>query len=133
MFGLEKIASKIEIPPEGIGADLAIPCFREKPEDVAEKIRALNNPLFGSVAVTGRYVNILFDLNALASLVLREVAEKKEKYGWNTDGAGEGPHGGKTVILEYSAPNIAKPLHMGHARNNAIGHALQNIDRKSVV
>lgn len=121
MFGLEKIASKIETPPEGIGADVAIPCFREKPEDVAEKIRALNNPLFASVAVTGRYVNISFDLNALASLVLREVAEKKEKYGWNADGAG------RTVMLEYSAPNIAKPLHMGHARNNAIGHALVNI------
>ncbi|MSR73494.1 MAG: arginine--tRNA ligase [Candidatus Pacebacteria bacterium] len=121
MFGLEKIASKIEIPPEGVGADLAIPCFREKPEDVAEKIRALNNPLFHSVAVTGRYVNILFDLNVLASLTLEEVMQVKEKYGWNTDGAG------KTVMLEYSAPNIAKPLHMGHARNNAIGHALANI------
>lgn len=121
MFGLEKIASKIEIPPEGIGADLAIPCFREKPEEVAEKIRALNNPLFGNVAVTGRYVNVSFDLNALASAVLAEVAEKNGQYGWNADGAG------KTVMLEYSAPNIAKPLHMGHARNNAIGHALANI------
>ncbi len=121
MFGLEKIASKIEIPPEGVGADLAIPCFREKPEDVAEKIRGLNNPLFGNIAVTGRYVNISFDLDALASAVLAEVAAKKETYGWNASGAG------KTVMLEYSAPNIAKPMHMGHARNNAIGHALVNI------
>ncbi len=123
MFGLEKIASKIEIPPEGIGADLAIPCFREKPEDVAEKIRDLNNPLFGNVVVTGRYVNISFNLNALAAAVLAEVAEKKEKYGWNGD------YTGATVMLEYSAPNIAKPMHMGHARNNAIGHALVNIYR----
>ncbi len=121
MFGLEKIASKIEIPPEGVGADLAIPCFREKPEDVAEKIRGLNNPLFGSVVVTGRYVNISFNLNALTEHVLHEVMTKKESYGWNASGAG------KTVMLEYSAPNIAKPMHMGHARNNAIGHALANI------
>src|SRR3989344_1196761 len=121
MFGLEKIAQKIEIPPEGMGADLAIPCFREKPEDMAEKIRGLNNPLFGSISIVGRYVNISFDLNALAARVLADVAIKKAKYGWNDVGAGT------TVMLEYSAPNIAKPMHMGHARNNAIGHALANI------
>jgi len=121
MFGLEKIASKIEIPPEGVGADIAIPCFREKPEDIAEKIRSLHNPLFGSISVVGRYVNISFDYNALASRVFADIATQKNTYGWNASGAG------KTVVIEYSAPNIAKPMHMGHARNNAIGHALVNI------
>lgn len=121
MFGLEKIAHKIEIPPEGVTADLAIPCFREDPAAVAEKIRGLGNPLFGDIRVAGRYVNISFDLVALAPFVLGEVAAQKEQYGWNDSGAG------KTIFLEYSSPNIAKPMHMGHARNNAIGHSLSRL------
>ncbi len=35
--------------------------------------------------------------------------------------------GRKRVIVEYSAPNIAKPLHVGHLRNTMIGEALANI------
>ena len=121
MFGLEKIAQKIEIPPAGMAADLAIPCFKEDPRVVAEKIRALNNPLFGNITVAGRYVNISFDVPVLASTVINEVTRQKEKYGWNDAGAN------KTIFLEYSSPNIAKPMHMGHARNNAIGHSLARL------
>ena len=41
---------------------------------------------------------------------------------------GEGIVGkGKTVIVEYSAPNIAKLMHVGHLRNTMIGDALANI------
>lgn len=121
MFGLETIAPKIEIPPEAVDADIAIPAFRENPASLAERIRALNNPLFADISVAGRYVNILFDMERLAPLVLRDIAEKKDEYGWNADGAK------RTVMIEYSSPNIAKPMHMGHARNNAIGHALTRI------
>ena len=125
MFGLEKIAQKIEIPPAGVAADLAIPCFTEDPRVVAEKIRALNNPLFQDVVVVGRYVNISFDVVVLASTVINEVTRQKEKYGWNDMGAN------KTIFLEYSSPNIAKPMHMGHARNNAIGHSLARLYQAS--
>lgn len=121
MFGLEKIAQKIEIPPHGVDADLAIPSFREDPFLLAEKIKALQNPLFADISVAGRYVNIRFNIERLAPMVLNDVLTQKEKYGWNADGAE------KTVMIEYSSPNIAKPMHMGHARNNAIGHALKNI------
>lgn len=123
MFGLEKIAAKIEIPPHGVDADLAIPAFEDNPHALAEKIQHLNNPLFKTVAVAGRYVNITFNYERLTQQVMREVGEQKERYGWNTSGAG------KKIIIEYSAPNIAKPMHMGHARNNAIGHALVNMYR----
>ena len=33
----------------------------------------------------------------------------------------------KTVIVEYSSPNIAKPMHVGHLRSTIIGEALANL------
>ncbi len=35
--------------------------------------------------------------------------------------------GGKIVLLEFSSPNIAKPMHVGHLRNTVIGDALRRI------
>ena len=33
----------------------------------------------------------------------------------------------KTYMVEYSSPNTNKPLHLGHIRNNVLGHAVANI------
>jgi len=33
----------------------------------------------------------------------------------------------KTVIVEYSSPNIAKPMHVGHLRSTIIGETLANL------
>lgn len=33
----------------------------------------------------------------------------------------------KTIMVEYSSPNTNKPLHLGHLRNNFIGHAISEI------
>ena len=36
---------------------------------------------------------------------------------------------GKTVIIDYSSPNIAKPMHIGHIRSTVIGNALDRLYR----
>lgn len=35
--------------------------------------------------------------------------------------------GAPSVMIEFSSPNTNKPLHLGHIRNNLLGHAVSNI------
>ncbi|MGL5018078.1 MAG: arginine--tRNA ligase, partial [Luteolibacter sp.] len=36
---------------------------------------------------------------------------------------------GKTVVVDFSAPNVAKPMHVGHIRSTIIGDSLARIAR----
>ncbi len=115
---------KLERPPKGIGADLALPCFalakdrRKNPNDIAKEIAAgmKAKGLVKAIRAEGPYVNFYADWNKIGNNVLKQimkgdrVKEKKEK-----------------VMVEYSAPNSNKPLHIGHLRNDSIGMAVSNI------
>ncbi len=119
----------------GVQADLAQPCFRaarkrgENParfaSQLAANMRASIQPEspIGAVQATGPFVN--FSLNALvfARNVLDEVERHADRYGWDDLGVG------RTVIIDYSSPNIAKRMHAGHIRSTIIGQSLVNIYR----
>jgi arginyl-tRNA synthetase len=112
-------------------ADLALPCFRAakargtNPAQLAQEIvaawQAPADALVERAEISGPYVNFFLNKSAFAPAVLRDVAERSGGYGCSALG------GGKRVIVEYSSPNIAKRMHVGHIRSTIIGQALANI------
>ncbi len=41
------------------------------------------------------------------------------------------PDNGKAIMVEYSSPNTNKPIHLGHVRNNFLGHSVAEILKAS--
>lgn len=126
---LEDIYGMVEIPPNSHLGDFAVPCFRfaktmrKSPnmiaETIASQIPADEN--FDKVVNEGPYVNFFVSKTSYAKNILTEIHTKKEKYGTKDIGQG------RSVIVEFSSPNIAKPFHIGHIRTTIIGNVLYNI------
>lgn len=128
---VEDLSLKIETPPDRKMGDYAFPTFslaktmRKNPALIAEELKETLSSVEGieKVVAQGPYLNFFTDGAALAQSVLEAVLEQREKFGASSIGDG------KTVVIEYSSPNIAKPFHIGHIRTTIIGDALKRIYR----
>ncbi len=65
------------------------------------------------------FINIWLKSDLL-SAEMEKVLKEKEKYGSSDKGKG------KTMVIDYSSPNIAKPFGIGHLRSTIIGQAIYN-------
>lgn len=125
----EEVYSAIALPPNPGMGDYALPCFkfakvlRKSPVLIAQSLASVY-PVDGVIekaeAVNG-YVNFTVNKAALARETIDDVLAKGEKYGSSQEGAG------RTVCIDYSSVNIAKPFHIGHLSTTAIGSALYKI------
>lgn len=122
----------ITVPPEEKLGDFAMPCFRiapkgTKPVDFALELRekllgdVQNHDLFAEIQAVGPYLNFFLNRGYVAQNVLSEVEKNGENFGRISEGEG------KTVLLDFSSPNIAKPFHIGHLCSTAIGSSLSRI------
>jgi len=128
---IETIESLIEIPPKQEMGDYAFPCFqlskimRKAPNIIAEELKnSMCTDGFESIENLGPYLNFFVDKGIFAENTIRKVLEDGDGYGASNIGRG------KTVCVEYSSPNIAKPFHVGHLFTTAIGNALYRMFKK---
>lgn len=126
---LSEIQSMIEVPQDTKMGDYAFPCFklakvmRKAPPLIAKSIaeKIADNEIFEKVEQVNAYVNMFISKEEFVKDVVEDVLEKGEDFGRSEIG------GGKTVIVEYSSPNIAKPFHIGHIRSTVIGNSIYKI------
>lgn len=110
-------------------ADYCLPCFkfaklmRKAPQVIAEEITSSikKDELIESVEAVAGYVNFKLSKVAFAKSVVDDAIAKGENYGASDEG------NGKTICIDYSSINIAKPFHMGHLSTTAIGASLYKI------
>ena len=122
----DDIFAMLEYPPDKTMGDIALPCFRlskslrRSPIQIADTLAsAVSSEEFASVTAVNGYLNIKVSVGAFAKRVVHDVLTEADTYGSPKNGAG------KTVVLDYSSPNVAKPFHIGHLGTTVIGHSLK--------
>ncbi len=128
----DEIYAMLALPPNTETGDFALPCFklaktmRKAPALIAEELKnayPADDKLVSEVSAVNGYLNFKIDRAFWAKETLGEILEKRERYGASDEGKG------KTVCIDYSSVNIAKPFHIGHLSTTVLGSALYKLHK----
>ena len=125
----EEIEAAIAVPPDNKMGDYALPCFkfakvmRKSPVAIAEELKNMfaTDDAISEVEAVNGYLNFRVNRTALVKETLEKITEQGEAFGSSDMG------NGKTICIDYSSVNIAKPFHIGHLSTTVIGGALYRI------
>ncbi len=125
----EELYELIALPPNTEMGDYAIPCFkfakllRKSPVMIAEELKNSLSPdeVISEITAVNGYLNFKINKDGFVRATLDKILSEKEKFGASDEGAG------KTVCIDYSSINIAKPFHIGHLSTTVLGGALYRI------
>lgn len=126
----DEVYGMLEVPAKAEMGDYALPCFKLAktlklaPQKIADDLAACLTDLpayISDVRSLGPYLNIYLNTAYFTSEVVRTVLSAESIPGQTDEGEG------KTIIVEYSSPNIAKPFHLGHAFATFLGESLARL------
>lgn len=123
----EAVDSFLETPADSKLGDIALPCFKlskllkSNPAAISADLVSLFESTDGlaKAEAVGPYLNFFFASDKYVSdleNILRDEYPKLADFGK-----------GKTIVLDFSSPNIAKRFHLGHLGTTVIGNAVRNI------
>ena len=128
---VEELTAKVERPKDNKNGDYAFPTFflaktmHKAPQAIAQElVEKIDDAGFEKVVVAGPYINFFLDKASVGAEILKAILADPENYGSKDLG-----HGGN-VTIDYSSPNIAKPMSMGHLRSTMIGESIGRILEK---
>ena len=126
----EEALALLSIPPDPSHGDWSLPCFtlakklRKAPKAIAEELAAkFPAPAgFAKTEALNGYWNFYADKKAIIESVLNGIKEKGLKFGFAEPK-------NKTIVIDYSSPNIGKELAFHHLRSTMIGNSLAKIHK----
>jgi arginyl-tRNA synthetase len=138
VFQRRFVYEALEKPKDPRMGRFALPAFRfakllkENPPAIVgrvapvieRRLRAMVPPSAVRCTGVGAFFNAGIDSASLINQALTAILDSSATYGMATIGSG------KTVLVEYSSPNIAKPFGVGHLRSTVIGNSLRRIFKK---
>jgi arginyl-tRNA synthetase len=119
---VQKVAPKVSIviPPPHVAADLALIGVSKDQEAILLKVIKKNVQVEKAEA-SSPFINVWLKKDAIYRDVISILTRLSDQYGANDTGKKQ------TAIIEYSSPNITKPIGVGHLRSTIIGASLANI------
>ena len=125
----EELYDLIALPPTTEMGDYALPCFkfakilRKSPVMIAEELKNSfsTDDVISKVSAVNGYLNFKINKDGFVKAVMDKIFSEKDGYGSSEMG------NGKTVCIDYSSINIAKPFHIGHLSTTVLGGALYRI------
>lgn len=129
----DTLAGMFESPKQAGHGHVALPVFawakehRKAPpvlaKEIAEQLSANKPAGLAKVEALSGFVNFTFEPKYIQDLLAREILEKRGSVGFSSTGKG------KKLVIDFSSPNVAKPMHIGHLRATVIGQAIVNLAR----